>query len=202
MARILEAGGADTAHAKELAVYWADAFGNATRIDYGTGHELNFALVLLLLTKLKCIPPEHQTSVVTVVFARYIMLMRTLQSVYKMEPAGSHGVWGLDDYHHLPFYWGAAQLVGNRRGMEPVHLPRDAPSARFDYLYHDAIAWVLENKRGPFHEHSPTLQNLCALTWPRIQTGMLKMYCGEVLGKWPVVQHVHFGRLFPWPDGA
>jgi serine/threonine-protein phosphatase 2A activator len=37
---------------QELAPYWADSFGNATRIDYGTGHETNFAALLYCLARL------------------------------------------------------------------------------------------------------------------------------------------------------
>ena len=52
-------------------------------------------------------------AIVLKIFAGYLAVCRHLQRTYWLEPAGSHGVWSLDDYQMLVFYFGAAQLHGN-----------------------------------------------------------------------------------------
>ena len=39
--------------AVEVAPYFLDSFGNPTRIDYGTGHETNFCVLLYCLARLE-----------------------------------------------------------------------------------------------------------------------------------------------------
>lgn len=50
------------------------------------------------------------------IFNSYLNFVRNLQLTYRMEPAGSHGVWSLDDYQFVPFIWGSAQLAGAQYG--------------------------------------------------------------------------------------
>ena len=183
--------------APEIAVYWKDAFGNETRIDYGTGHELNFVMVLYCLAKIGAVQPSESAYMVLSVFGKYITLMRRLQTHYSLEPAGSKGVWGLDDYHHLTFYWGSSQLL-DHRVISPADVLKTCADGASEYMYLEGINWIRTNKTGNFGENSPTLASLFPLGWTKINKGMLKMYHGEVLAQWPVVQHLCFGTIFPW----
>lgn len=184
----------------ELVPYFTDSFGNASRIDYGTGHEANFAAWLYCLARLVLIKEEDYQAVVTRVFVKYLDLMRKLQLVYCLEPAGSHGVWGLDDYHFLPFVFGSAQLIDHKY-MKPKSIHNEDILENFskEYLYLGCISFVRKVKKGPFAEHSPMLDDISGVqTWSKVNSGMLKMYRAEVLEKVPVVQHFLFGSIITW----
>jgi serine/threonine-protein phosphatase 2A activator len=76
---ILPAAAASDDVVKELAGYLCSSFGDRQRIDYGTGHELNFVALLLCLSKLQAFSPSDAAAIVLVVFASYIALCRRLQ---------------------------------------------------------------------------------------------------------------------------
>ncbi|XP_072311285.1 serine/threonine-protein phosphatase 2A activator-like [Eucyclogobius newberryi] len=99
------------AAAPEVAVYLKESVGNQTRIDYGTGHEEAFTEFLCCLCKVGALEVEDRLAMVFKVFDRYLQVMRKLQKTYRMEPAGSQGVWGLDDFQFLPFIWGSSQFI-------------------------------------------------------------------------------------------
>lgn len=94
----------------ELREYLLESFGSYERIDCGTGHELNFIIFLYCMCKVGFYGVEDYEPLINKIFQRYLVLMRRIQTYYYLEPAGSHGVWGLDDYQHLAFLYGAAQL--------------------------------------------------------------------------------------------
>lgn len=110
--------------AKELSSYLIESVGNSTRIDYGTGHELAFNAWMCGLHMVGVVNQDDFPLLVFHVFGRYLDMMRTLQRVYMMEPAGSHGVWGLDDFQFLPFLWGSAQFLG----LLPLQRPNSSSS--------------------------------------------------------------------------
>ncbi|KAH8097092.1 Phosphotyrosyl phosphatase activator [Cristinia sonorae] len=186
----------------EVSLYFCEAWGNRTRIDYGSGMELNFLCWLLCLEKLGVVGTEDHVALVIRVFWKYIQVMRTLQSTYWLEPAGSHGVWGLDDYHFLPFLLGSAQLKGHKH-LRPksIHDSEILDEFSKDYLYLACIQFINSIKTASLRWHSPMLDDISAVkTWDKLNAGMIKMYRGEVLGKLPVIQHFLFGSILAW-DG-
>lgn len=190
----------DTFHTavQEISIYLIESVGNSTRIDYGTGHEAAFAVLLLCLFKIGALKESDSEAVVLRVFTRYLDLARKLQLTYRMEPAGSHGSWSLDDYQFIPFIWGSSQLRDH-----PVLFPKDYPDPvkaneyANDYMFMTCIKFIHKVKTGVFAEHSNQLWNISGVPyWDKVNSGFLKMYRAEVLGKFPVVQHIFFGSLF------
>ncbi|XP_034945256.1 serine/threonine-protein phosphatase 2A activator-like [Chelonus insularis] len=190
----------------ELVHYLCEGFGNATRIDYGTGHEMAFIMFLCCMFKIGAYKTADKIAVVNKVFDKYLEIVRRLQLVYRMEPAGSHGVWSLDDYQFVPFIWGSAQLIGHPR-IEPRHFVDMGIVESFNkqYMFLGCIDFIAKVKVGPFAEHSNQLWNVSAVpSWSKVNAGLIRMYKAEVLAKFPVIQHVLFGSLFtlkPAPPG-
>ncbi|ESK91185.1 serine threonine-protein phosphatase 2a activator 2 [Moniliophthora roreri MCA 2997] len=185
---------------QEIQVYFNEAWGNRSRIDYGSGMELNFLCWLVCLERLGVIQESDRKALVTRVFWRYIQVMRVLQSTYWLEPAGSHGVWGLDDYHFLPFLWGSAQLRGHKYiRPKSIHDPEIVDEYAKEYIYFACIAFINSIKTASLRWHSPMLDDISAVkTWDKVNSGMIKMYRAEVLNKLPVMQHFLFGSILPY----
>jgi hypothetical protein len=155
----------------ELCDYLFHSFGDIRRIDYGTGHELNFFCFLCSLHSLGLFP--HQNSQETQfslqcltlnIFARYVEIMRRLEIYYFLEPAGSRGVWGLDDYCFLPFLLGSAQLIGHKY-IKPksIKSPDVLEGYKRDYLYLDSIDFINRVKTSSFALHSPMLYDISGI---------------------------------------
>jgi serine/threonine-protein phosphatase 2A activator len=198
----------------ELAAYLQSAFGHPMRLDFGTGHESSFQVFLFTLCRLGCFgstptvtadeppTPERLKAVTLSIYQQYLQVTRQLQTDYMLEPAGSHGVWGLDDYHCLPFYFGACQLQaeGEMEGFTTDSINDDSILERYGdrFMYFGCIRYIKFLKKGvPFFESSPMLHDISQLAgWQKVASGLFRLYEGEVLNKRQVVQHFVFGNIF------
>eukprot|EP00099_Drosophila_melanogaster_P014692 NP_523466.2 phosphotyrosyl phosphatase activator [Drosophila melanogaster] len=181
----------------ELGQYLTESFGNATRIDYGTGHELSFLFFLCSLFKAEILQERDIVSAALRLFNRYLELARQLQRTYNMEPAGSQGVWSLDDFQFVPFIWGSAQLAV-KSPFDPSKFVDEAIITEYKdhFMFISCIDYICKVKTGHFGEHSNQLWSITDVpTWAKINAGLVKMYQKEILSKFPVIQHVYFGEL-------
>jgi serine/threonine-protein phosphatase 2A activator len=129
-------------------------------------------------------------------FCRYLELVRTIIKRYTLEPAGSHGVWGLDDHSFIPYILGSAQLAPAISETDPTPEEGSLPGApspsdvtklhvvereRLTNLYFSAIGFIYDVKKGPFWEHSPMLYDISGIQagWGKINkvslVGFLKL---------------------------
>ncbi|CAD0100954.1 unnamed protein product [Aureobasidium mustum] len=174
----------------ELAAYLLGSFGSPERLDYGTGHELGFLAFLACVWKLGGFAHAdtgvQERAIVTAVIQPYLDLVRKLILTYSLEPAGSHGVWGLDDHSFIPYILGSAQYCapidadsikipneGSLSGSpSPIRTAKrdSAEMYRDTNLYFSAIAFIFNVKKGPFWEHSPTLYDISGIKdgWAKI----------------------------------
>ncbi|KAG9234721.1 serine/threonine-protein phosphatase-like protein 2A activator 1 [Amylocarpus encephaloides] len=205
----------------ELTPYLMGAFGSSQRLDYGTGHELSFLAFLACIWKLGGFTRDSSSdgslerSIVLAIVEPYLRVVRRLILTYTLEPAGSHGVWGLDDHSFLPYIFGSSQYCPAINDEDPMPVegaltgaPNPADIAKKNIvdrerkhnMYFAAVGFINDVKTGPFWEHSPTLFDISGVRsgWGKINKGMIKMYNAEVLSKFPVVQHFPFGSLFAW----
>lgn len=115
----------------------------------------------------------------------YCEVIRYLIKKFSLEPAGSHGVWGLDDHSFLPYIFGSAQLTPpiseGRNQVTEGSLP-NAPRPNVvtqentvkmlgrDNMYFGAVHFIYEVKKGPFWEHSPILFDISGIDkgWAKI----------------------------------
>ncbi|CUM68617.1 uncharacterized protein PRCAT00006344001 [Priceomyces carsonii] len=194
----------------EFEYYLVNSFGSEVRLDYGTGHELLFlacvgSLLHFGFIQLNNKDKRKNSDSLSLIFATYYDLVRRLIIDYSLEPAGSHGVWGLDDHFHFIYILGAAQFNGNKSAppVQQVLTNTTINTYMTSNFYVNAISFIYKIKLGPFNEHSPIIFDIhsTVATWSKVLTGLIKMYDVEVLGKFPVVQHFWFGgELYPWRD--
>ena len=159
-----------------------DGFGNSTRIDYGSGHEISFLMFLCCLFKIGVFLDADKVPVGLKVFTKYLDVVRKLQTTYRMEPAGSHGVWSLDDYQFVPFIWGSSQLINHPKIEPPSFLKPDVVDAYHNnFMFLACIKYINSVKTGPFAEHSNQLWGISGVaTWSKINGGLIRMYKAEV----------------------
>lgn len=185
----------------ELIHYILNSFGSKERIDYGTGHELSFIAFVICLDLIKV--DILQGPQLLFCLNSYYKLIHKLILTYRLEPAGSHGVWGLDDHFHFSYIIGASQFIDSMTTLLPKDISNGIMMKEYknSNLLCESVNFINTVKSGPFSNHSPLLYNISRTvhSWNKLEQGLIKMYKVEVLNKFPVVQHFWFGKgFFPW----
>jgi serine/threonine-protein phosphatase 2A activator len=158
---------------------------------------------MVTLSRLKTFVGYYGWDILALFAHKYLRLCRLVQVKFRLEPAGSRGVYNMDDFQYLPFLFGAAQLVGVKYiATKEFFHHENVDMFKNDFIFLEAVDFILNNKRGPFHEHSYTLWCLVDLgSWENIFRRIRMKFTDDVLGPFPIVQHLLFGRyILRWDD--
>ncbi|ORD93779.1 PTPA [Enterospora canceri] len=150
-------------------LYFMESFGNRVRMDYGTGHELNFLCYLFVLRDYDFTRNEDVDFVVENM-KFYMESVRKFITKFNLEPAGSRGCWSIDDFSLLGCVFGSSLLV-KQDEMSPF------------YRKHiDMWQMAVSNP-------NPLLRRILIQEPIKINKGMLRMYYESVLERFVVTQH-------------
>ncbi|EJW01421.1 hypothetical protein EDEG_03954 [Edhazardia aedis USNM 41457] len=170
--------------------YLFSSFGNPVRLDYGTGHELNFACFLFSLVELKIMKfNECYTT-----FLKYFEFIRMMIIELQVLPAGSHGVWGIDDYQYLPFLFGSSEMCKITLDGKIS----DSTDNGFYTAVQHSKTYKTRHSNVSFEKHSPILYSLQFIeNWSDIHNKIWELYEKHVLLCLSVTQHFIYSVLLP-----
>eukprot|EP00702_Spironucleus_salmonicida_P006375 EST47666.1 Phosphotyrosyl phosphatase activator protein [Spironucleus salmonicida] len=184
----------------EIKYYFMDMFGSYGRLDYGTGHELNFLCWFISFCRIGIAgSKEDLQSFVLNLFPKYMQIALKIQNIYTLEPAGSRGAWSVDDYNLLPFVIGSSQFSMSDISVKIIFDDSQIMKYREKNLYAFMVSNIIEVKSYSLEINSPFISEIHykdGMNWAKIFKGMRRHYNEEVFGKWPVMQHFWFGNIF------
>lgn len=179
-----------------LRTYLMESFGNKIRLDYGTGHEINFLAFLYVARCCEIL----SISDVPDLFQKYFIVVRNFIYKYNIEPAGTLGCFAVDDYSYFPFFLGSAELSAKKYSEITIQqLLRNDKYKHF--MYREVIDFCIEHKtRGdPYGStiiiHPPMLQSFCEMPWIEVNKVMLEFIDKKVFRRYVAIQHFRYCRF-------
>lgn len=157
---------------EERMKYLRNSFGNKTRMDFGTGHELNFLCFLYTYVKDGLIA----TSQVSSILKYYFETVRLFIKKFNIEAAGSRGCWSIDDYLLLPYLFESSVKVKEEMNKDK------RSDIRSEIFY---------------SSKSPVLLRMLNKGWKEINNEMIRTYDETVLQRRVVTQHFIYSKYLP-----
>ncbi|XP_017082210.1 serine/threonine-protein phosphatase 2A activator [Drosophila eugracilis] len=190
-------------HVNELGWYLSSSFGSSTKIEYGTGNELNFLFFICSLFKAEILTREEDLAAsALVLFDRYLKFVRRLQVTYSVVSSNWNGGYSLDKFQFVPFIWGVAQLCYEAPFSPQKMLDEDTIAKyRKNYLLIDCVGHMANTYIGTFARHSSQLWCLAALSsWTKIHRGLMFMFTDDILLEFDILSALRFGELMPFEE--